>query len=86
MSIISWIILGLISGYIATKVANASGEGLLMDMVLGVVGAMVGGAVFRLLGQTGVSGFNAWSVLVSVVGAVVVLVAYHAIRERQSHA
>jgi uncharacterized membrane protein YeaQ/YmgE (transglycosylase-associated protein family) len=86
MSIIAWILLGLISGFIASKVVNGSGEGLLTDMVLGVVGAIVGGGAFHMLGQTGVTGFNLWSVFVSVIGAVLVLVAYHALSGRRSHA
>ncbi len=82
MSILAWILLGLVSGFIASKMVNGSGEGLLMDMVLGVVGAFVGGAAFHLVGQTGVTGFNLRSVFVSVVGSILVLVAYHAVRGR----
>jgi uncharacterized membrane protein YeaQ/YmgE (transglycosylase-associated protein family) len=76
MSIIAWIFLGLISGFIASKLVTGSGKGLLTDMVLGVVGAFVGGATFNYFGNVGVTGFNIWSVFVSVVGAVLVLVAY----------
>jgi len=80
MSFLIWIILGLLSGFIAAKIVNKQGEGWLGDMVLGVIGAVVGGWLFRLMGAHGVSGLNLYSVLVSVVGAVVVLFAYHAIR------
>jgi uncharacterized membrane protein YeaQ/YmgE (transglycosylase-associated protein family) len=80
MSFLIWIILGLISGFIAAKIVNKQGEGWLGDMVLGVIGAVVGGWMFGLMGAHGVSGLNLYSVLVSVVGAVVVLFAYHAIR------
>ena len=83
MSIVAWILLGLLSGFIASKLVNGSGEGLLLDMLLGVVGAFVGGAAFHLVGQTGVTGFNLWSVFVSVLGSILVLVAYHAIRGRR---
>jgi len=80
MSFLVWIVLGLISGFIASKVVNKQGEGWIGDIVLGIIGAVVGGWLFGLLGARGVSGLNLYSVLVSVIGAVVVLFAYHAIR------
>jgi uncharacterized membrane protein YeaQ/YmgE (transglycosylase-associated protein family) len=80
MSFLVWIILGLISGFIAFKIVNKQGEGWIGDIVLGIIGAVVGGWLFGLLGARGVSGLNLYSVLVSVIGAVVVLFAYHAIR------
>ena len=73
MSIIAWIVLGLVAGFIASKVINKQGEGLVMDIVLGVVGAVVGGWVFRLVGMSGVTGLNLYSLLVAVLGAVVFL-------------
>lgn len=79
MSIVAWLLLGLISGFIASKLFSGSGKGVLMDMILGVVGAVVGGATFHLIGQVGVTGFNLWSILVSVVGAVIVLAVFHAV-------
>jgi len=79
MSIIGWIILGLIAGFIASKIVNKTGEGVLLDIVLGVVGAVVGGFVFNLVGQVGLTGFNIWSLFVAVIGAVLVLGAYHLI-------
>jgi len=79
MSIIAWIIMGLVAGFIASKIVNKTGEGLLLDVVLGIVGAVVGGFLFHLVGATGVDGFNAWSLFVAVIGAVVVLVVKHAI-------
>jgi len=82
MSIIGWLVLGLISGYIASKIVNKSGEGFVLDIVLGVVGAFVGGWLFNAIGHTGVTGFNLYSMFVSVVGAVVVLVVYHALFRR----
>ncbi len=84
MSIIAWIVLGLIAGFIASKIVNKSGEGLVLDIVLGVVGAVVGGWLFSVFGMAGVSGVNIYSLLVAVVGAVVVLFAYHAITGRKS--
>jgi len=79
MSIIGWIVLGLIAGFIASKIVNRSGAGCLLDIVLGIVGAFVGGIIFTGLGRTGVTGFNLWSMFVAIVGAVVVLVLYHAL-------
>jgi uncharacterized membrane protein YeaQ/YmgE (transglycosylase-associated protein family) len=80
MSIIAWILLGLVAGFIGSKVVNKRGEGVVLDVVLGVVGAVVGGYVFQLAGLRGVSGFNLWSLLVAVVGAIGVLWTYHAVR------
>jgi uncharacterized membrane protein YeaQ/YmgE (transglycosylase-associated protein family) len=79
MSLFAWIVLGLISGFIASKIINKTGEGMVLDIALGVVGAVVGGFLFRLVGATGVDGFNIWSMFVAVIGAVVVLVVKHAI-------
>ena len=80
MSILAWIVLGLIAGFIGSKVVNRTGEGIILDVVLGIVGAVVGGWLFRFFGSSGVTGLNLWSMLVAIIGAVVVLVAYHAIR------
>jgi uncharacterized membrane protein YeaQ/YmgE (transglycosylase-associated protein family) len=79
MSLIAWIVLGLISGFIASKIVNKSGEGLVLDIVLGIIGAVVGGYLFQTFGMAGVTGVNIYSILVAVVGAVVVLFVYHAI-------
>ena len=80
MSIVAWIVLGLIAGFIGSKLVNKTGEGLMLDVALGIVGAVVGGWLFRMLGMSGVTGLNIYSLIVAVVGAVVFLVAYHAIR------
>ncbi len=82
MSFLAWIVLGLISGFIASLIVNKSGEGVLMDIILGIVGAVLGGWLFNTFGHTGVTGLNLYSVLVSVVGAVVVLFLYHALVRR----
>ena len=84
MSIIGWIILGLISGFIASKIVNKTGEGVVRDIVLGVVGAIVGGFLFARFGATGVTEFNLYSMFVAVIGAIVVLFIYHAIVGRRS--
>ena len=80
MSFFAWIVLGLIAGFIGSKLVNKRGEGLILDIVLGVVGAVVGGWLAGFFGIAGVSGLNLYSLLVAVVGAIVVLVVYHAIR------
>jgi len=83
MSILAWLVLGLISGFIASKLVNKSGEGLLLDIALGIVGAIVGGWLFNALGHSGVTGLNIYSMFVAVVGAVIVLVVYHALFRRR---
>ena len=84
MSIIAWLVLGLIAGFVASKVVNHTGSGLVLDIVLGVVGALVGGFLFSIFGAAGVTGFNIWSLVVAVVGAVVVLWIYHALVGRRA--
>jgi uncharacterized membrane protein YeaQ/YmgE (transglycosylase-associated protein family) len=77
MGIISWIILGLIAGFIASKIVNRTGSGLVLDLVLGMVGAAVGGLFFSgIFGMSGVTGLNIWSIIVSVIGAAIVLWVY----------
>jgi uncharacterized membrane protein YeaQ/YmgE (transglycosylase-associated protein family) len=83
MSILAWLVLGLISGFIASKLVNKSGDGIVLDIVLGIVGAIVGGWLFNTFGHVGVTGLNLYSMVVSVVGAVVVLVLYHALFRRR---
>jgi uncharacterized membrane protein YeaQ/YmgE (transglycosylase-associated protein family) len=85
MSIIAWIILGLVAGFIASKIVNKQGEGFFLDIVLGIVGALVGGFIFSALGASGVSGFNLYSLVVAVIGAIVVLALYHAIAGRRAY-
>ncbi len=84
MSIIAWVILGLIAGFIGSKLVNKTGEGLILDIVLGIVGAVVGGFVFSAFGAAGVTGLNIYSLIVAVVGAVIVLFVYHAIVGRRT--
>jgi uncharacterized membrane protein YeaQ/YmgE (transglycosylase-associated protein family) len=80
MSFIAWIVLGLVAGFIGSKLVNKRGEGLVLDIILGIVGAIAGGWLFNMFGAAGVTGLNLYSLLVAVVGAVVVLVLYHAVR------
>jgi uncharacterized membrane protein YeaQ/YmgE (transglycosylase-associated protein family) len=84
MSIIGWIVLGLIAGFIASKIVNRAGEGFLMDIVLGIVGAVVGGFIFEQFGAAGITGFNLYSMIVAVIGAIILLVIYHALFSRRS--
>jgi uncharacterized membrane protein YeaQ/YmgE (transglycosylase-associated protein family) len=79
MGFIAWIFVGLIAGFLASKVVNRTGEGFIRDILLGVVGALIGGWIFNALGEPGVTGVNIYSILVAFVGAVVLLVLYHAI-------
>jgi uncharacterized membrane protein YeaQ/YmgE (transglycosylase-associated protein family) len=80
MGILAWVILGIVAGFIASKIVNKTGEGLVLDLVLGIIGAIVGGWIMSFFGKAGVDGLDLYSLLVAVVGAVVVLVAFHAIR------
>ena len=84
MSILAWIVLGLIAGFIASKLVNKTGGSLVLDLILGVVGAFVGGFLFTRFGMAGVSGLNLYSILVAIIGAVVVLFIYHAIAGRSA--
>jgi uncharacterized membrane protein YeaQ/YmgE (transglycosylase-associated protein family) len=84
MSVISWIILGVIAGFLGSKIVNKSGQGLIMDIVLGIVGAIVGGLIFSVFGASGVTGLNIYSLIVAVIGAIVVLWVYHQVIGRRS--
>ena len=80
MSIIGWIVLGLIAGWLGSKIMGTSStQGVLMDIVLGIVGAIVGGFIFSTFGAGGVTGFNIWSLIVATIGALVVLGLYHSL-------
>ena len=80
MNVIGSIVLGLIAGFIASRLMNKRGEGMFRDIVLGIVGALVGGWLFNAMGTAGVTGFNIRSLFVAVIGAVVSLVLWHALR------
>jgi len=83
MGFIAWIILGLISGFVASKLVNHSGSGLLLDLVIGIVGALLGGFIGAKLGLGGLENFwSAWTWLLAIVGAVVVLMIYNAVARR----
>ena len=80
MTFVTWIVLGLIAGFIGSKLINKTGEGFFLDIVLGIVGAVAGGWVFQFFGLAGVTGFNLYSMAVAVVGSMLVLIIYHIIR------
>lgn len=84
MSVLGWIILGLISGFVASKVVNDRGEGCFLNIALGLVGAMVGGFIFSAIGGSSITGFNLYSMLVAIVGAIVALLLWHAITGRRN--
>jgi uncharacterized membrane protein YeaQ/YmgE (transglycosylase-associated protein family) len=83
MSIIGWILLGLIAGFIASKIVNKAGEGFLLDIILGIVGAIVGRFLSSAFSASGVTGFNLYTMIVAIIGAIVVLVIYHALFGRR---
>jgi uncharacterized membrane protein YeaQ/YmgE (transglycosylase-associated protein family) len=80
MSFLAWIVLGLIAGFIGSKIVNKRGEGVVVDVILGIVGAIAGGWLAGFFGLGGVSGLNLYSFVIAIVGSVVVLLVYHAIR------
>jgi uncharacterized membrane protein YeaQ/YmgE (transglycosylase-associated protein family) len=82
MSILAWIVLGLIAGFVGSKLVNKTGEGLFLDIILGIVGAVVGGFIFNAFGASGVTGLNIYSFFVAVVGSIIFLVLYHALFRR----
>src|SRR5580698_4879726 len=84
MSIFAWIVLGLLAGFIGSKIVNRRGEGIVLDILLGVVGAFAGGWLFSVFGEPGVSGLNLYSMFVAVVGSVVLLLLYHMVFRRRS--
>jgi uncharacterized membrane protein YeaQ/YmgE (transglycosylase-associated protein family) len=84
MGIISWIILGLIAGFIGSKIVDKQGQGLWLNIALGIIGAVVGGFIFDLIGSTGVTGLNIWSMIVAIIGSVVVLLIYNAVTGRRT--
>jgi len=83
MSIVAWILLGLIAGFIGSKIVNKQGQGFWLDIALGIVGAIVGGFLFELFGATGVTGLNIYSMIVATVGSIIVLFIYHAVFDRR---
>lgn len=84
MSIIGWVVLGLIAGWIGSKIVKGRGSGFFLNIVLGIVGAFVGGVIFSAIGGAGITGFNLWSMFVAIIGAVLVLMIYHAMARHRT--
>jgi uncharacterized membrane protein YeaQ/YmgE (transglycosylase-associated protein family) len=84
MSILAWIILGLIAGFIGSRIVDREGKGLWLNLALGIVGAIVGGVIFSAFGASGVTGVNLYSMIVAVIGSIVVLWIYHAVSGRRA--
>jgi uncharacterized membrane protein YeaQ/YmgE (transglycosylase-associated protein family) len=83
MSFLAWIVLGLVAGFIGSKIVNHRGEGFFLDIILGIVGAVIGGWLFSALGGHPVTGFNVYSIFVAVVGSIVVLLIWHGLIRRR---
>jgi uncharacterized membrane protein YeaQ/YmgE (transglycosylase-associated protein family) len=83
MGIISWIILGLIAGFIGSRIVDKQGQGFWLNIALGIVGALVGGFLFDLIGASPVTGLNIYSMIVAIAGSVVVLLIYNAVTGRR---
>ncbi len=79
MSIILWIVFGAIVGWVASMVMGTK-EGLVLDIILGIIGAVLGGWLMSFIGKTGVTGFNLYSFLVALLGAVVLIAIVKAVR------
>ena len=80
MSILAWLVLGLVAGFIGSKIVNKRGEGIILDILIGIVGAFLGGWLFTQFGAHGVTGFNLYSLLVAIVGSVVLLLIWRLLR------
>ena len=80
MGIIAWLVLGLLAGFIGSKIVNKTGEGMLMDILIGIIGAVLGGWIAGFFGFHGVNGLNIPSLIVAVVGSIVLLLIYRAVR------
>lgn len=84
MGPIGWIVLGGLAGWIASKFVGVDkDQGIIGNIIVGIIGALLGGWVFNLVGGSGVSGFNIWSFFVALVGAVIVLFIWKAIRQKK---
>jgi len=83
VTVLGWIVFGLITGFAASRIVAQRGQGCILNVVLGIVGACVGGAMFTSIGGSGITGFNVYSMFVAIIGAIVVLMIYHAITGRR---
>ncbi|MGI6258025.1 MAG: GlsB/YeaQ/YmgE family stress response membrane protein [Anaerovoracaceae bacterium] len=83
MGLIAWLVVGALAGWIAGKLMKDSGNGLLGNIIVGIIGALIGGFVMNFMGFEGVTGFNLWSILVAVFGACILLFLLNAVRKKQ---
>jgi uncharacterized membrane protein YeaQ/YmgE (transglycosylase-associated protein family) len=83
VTVLGWIVFGLITGFVASRIVAQRGQGCILNVVLGIVGAVVGGAIFTSIGGSGITGFNVYSMFVAIIGAIVALMIYHAITGRR---
>jgi uncharacterized membrane protein YeaQ/YmgE (transglycosylase-associated protein family) len=81
MSFVVWIVLGLAAGFIGSRLVKRRGEGILPDLLLGVVGAVAGGWLFYTFGPAGINGLNLFSHFAAVIGSLVFLLTYYALRQ-----
>ena len=84
MSILAWLVLGLIAGALASMVMRGGGYGIIGDIIVGIVGALIGGFIFSALGGTGITGFNLWSLVVAFIGACILIAILRAISGRRA--
>lgn len=84
MTVLGWIFFGLITGFVASRIVGAEGQGCIINIVLGLIGALVGGMLFSALGERVFWRFSLGSMFVAIIGAVVVLVIYHAVTGRRT--
>ncbi len=84
MSLLGWMFFGLIAGFVASKIVNRRGSGCAINIALGIAGAVVGGAMFSFLGTPVWMHFSFKSMIVAVIGAIVVLLAFHALAGRRN--
>ena len=78
MSLLAWIVLGLISGFIASKIFNKTGGSLILHIMLGIVGVVVIGAFLNQLGALGITGLNIYSIFFTIIDVIIVFLLYHA--------
>ena len=83
MTLVGWIVFGLITGFVASRIVNQQGQGCILNVALGILGAFIGGLIFTSIGGQGITGFNVYSMFVAIIGAIAVLIAYHAITGRR---
>jgi len=80
MPFIAWIILGLLAGFLGSKIANRTGKGVLLDLMIGVAGALLGGFIFEKFSARGASDLNLWSLSFATSGAVFLVIVFHTFR------